>query len=47
MWIEIADKSGFCFGVERAIRLAEDAAERFGEVWTLGSLIHNPIVTKS
>lgn len=47
MRIEIADKSGFCFGVERAIRLTEDAAEQFGEVWTLGPLIHNPIVTKS
>ena len=47
MWIEIADKSGFCFGVERAIRLTEEAAERFGEVWTSGPLIHNPIVTKS
>lgn len=46
MWIKIADKSGFCFGVERAIRFTEDAAERFGEVWTLGPLIHNPIVTK-
>ena len=47
MWIEIADKSGFCFGVERAIRLTEEAAERFGEVWTLGPLIHNSIVTDS
>ncbi len=47
MWIEIADKSGFCFGVERAIRLTEEAAERFGEVWTSGPLINNPIVTKS
>lgn len=47
MLIEIADKSGFCFGVERAIRLTEAAAERFGEVWTLGPLIHNPTVTRA
>lgn len=47
MLIEIADKSGFCFGVERAIRLTEKAAQRFGEVWTLGPLIHNSIVTNS
>lgn len=47
MLIEIADKSGFCFGVERAIRLTEEAARRFGEVWTLGPLIHNSIVTNS
>ena len=45
MLIEIADKSGFCFGVERAIKLTEQAAEKYGEVYTLGSLIHNTIVT--
>lgn len=47
MLIEIADKAGFCFGVERAIRLTEEAARRFGEVWTLGPLIHNSVVTNS
>lgn len=41
MYIEIAEKAGFCFGVERAIALAERAAERYGEVCTLGELIHN------
>ncbi len=45
MLIEIAEKSGFCFGVERAIRLAEEAAEKYGEVYTLGPLIHNESVT--
>lgn len=45
MPIEIAEKSGFCFGVERAIRLAEEAAEKYGEVYTLGPLIHNDTVT--
>ncbi|MBQ9947247.1 MAG: 4-hydroxy-3-methylbut-2-enyl diphosphate reductase, partial [Oscillospiraceae bacterium] len=47
MLIEIADKSGFCFGVERAIRLTEEAAQKYGEVFTLGPLIHNRIVTDS
>lgn len=47
MLIEIADKSGFCFGVKRAIELTEKAAEEFGEVMTLGPLIHNKIVTDS
>ncbi|MBP1543644.1 MAG: bifunctional 4-hydroxy-3-methylbut-2-enyl diphosphate reductase/30S ribosomal protein S1 [Oscillospiraceae bacterium] len=47
MLIEIAERSGFCFGVERAIRLTEEAAERYGEVYTLGPLIHNRIVTDS
>lgn len=45
MLIEIAEKSGFCFGVERAIRLTENAAEKYSEVYTLGPLIHNKTVT--
>lgn len=45
--IEIAEKSGFCFGVKRAIELTEKAAEEYGEVMTLGPLIHNRIVTDS
>ena len=47
MLIEIAEKSGFCFGVERAIRLTEEAAEKYGELYTLGPLIHNKKVTDS
>lgn len=45
MLIETADKSGFCFGVERAITLTEQAAEKYGRVYTLGPLIHNKTVT--
>ncbi len=41
MFIEVADKAGFCFGVKRAIELAESAAAKYGEVFTLGELIHN------
>lgn len=47
MLVEIAEKSGFCFGVTRAIGLAETSAEKYGEVFTLGPLIHNRIVTDS
>lgn len=47
MLIEIAEKSGFCFGVERAIELTEKAAEQYGSVLTLGPLIHNKTVTDS
>ncbi len=47
MLVEIAEKSGFCFGVTRAIKLAESSAEKYGEVFTLGPLIHNRIVTDS
>ncbi len=46
MKIEIADKAGFCFGVKRAISLAEAAAEKYGEVFTLGELIHNERAVK-
>ncbi len=47
MLVEIAEKSGFCFGVTRAIELAEKSADKYGEVFTLGPLIHNRIVTNS
>jgi len=36
-----ADKLGFCFGVERAIGLAETALEKGGDVYSLGIIIHN------
>jgi 4-hydroxy-3-methylbut-2-enyl diphosphate reductase len=39
-----ARPTGFCFGVERAIRLAKTGKERFGTVYTLGELVHNPLV---
>ncbi len=41
MEILLADKSGFCFGVKRAINTAFDAAHT-GKVFCLGSIIHNP-----
>jgi len=40
--IQIADQSGFCFGVKRAIELAEKAALKNKNVRTLGPIIHNP-----
>jgi len=40
----VARPSGFCFGVERAIRLARAGKQRFGRVATLGELVHNPLV---
>lgn len=40
----LAKPAGFCFGVERAIRLAKSGRARFGSVWTLGELVHNPLV---
>jgi len=40
--IKIAKSSGFCFGVKRAIELAEKVAGKNGKVYTFGPLIHNP-----
>ncbi|MGC8588198.1 MAG: 4-hydroxy-3-methylbut-2-enyl diphosphate reductase [Hydrogenobaculum sp.] len=38
----IAKNAGFCYGVKRAITLAERAAKEHYRVYTLGPLIHNP-----
>jgi len=38
----VAKNAGFCFGVKRALRYAEDAAAQFGKIYSLGPLIHNP-----
>jgi 4-hydroxy-3-methylbut-2-enyl diphosphate reductase len=40
--VEIATNSGFCFGVKRAIELAEETLGRGGRVYSLGPVIHNP-----
>jgi 4-hydroxy-3-methylbut-2-enyl diphosphate reductase len=39
--IEKAGKTGFCFGVRRAINLLEDVARERGGVETLGAVVHN------
>jgi len=42
MEIKIADKAGFCFGVDRAVKIAYRTAEESqGPVYTYGMLIHN------
>ena len=41
------ESAGFCFGVERAVQLAQDAAARFGKVFSLGPLIHNKDVVET
>ena len=45
--IILAENSGFCSGVTRAINMAFEAAERSeGKVYTIGPLIHNPQVVR-
>ncbi len=39
--ITVAQPAGFCGGVRRAVRRAEEAAAQEGDVFTLGSLVHN------
>lgn len=41
MEIILAEKAGFCFGVQRALNIAQQAARDHARVYTLGSLIHN------
>ncbi|MCR5107936.1 MAG: 4-hydroxy-3-methylbut-2-enyl diphosphate reductase [Lachnospiraceae bacterium] len=42
----VADKAGFCFGVERAVNTAYKTAERGGTLYTYGPIIHNEEVTR-
>ena len=45
MSLEVADKAGACFGVERALAMVERTIDSAtGPVATLGPLIHNPEV---
>lgn len=48
MEILVAKSSGFCFGVKRAIKLADKCATSHpdGGIYTLGPIIHNPQVVK-
>lgn len=41
MQVLLADEYGFCFGVERAVEMVEEALREGGSVRTLGPLIHN------
>ena len=41
----VAEEAGACYGVERALQMVRDAAEENGgHIYTLGPLIHNPLV---
>ncbi|MCM8790852.1 MAG: 4-hydroxy-3-methylbut-2-enyl diphosphate reductase [Candidatus Omnitrophica bacterium] len=42
-WVKVilAKRIGFCFGVKRAVRMAEEALKRNKRIYSLGSIIHN------
>lgn len=42
MEIFVAQHAGFCFGVERAVKIVKSAAEEYKNLYTLGPIIHNP-----
>jgi 4-hydroxy-3-methylbut-2-enyl diphosphate reductase len=50
MKVEIAEHSGYCFGVKRALKLAREALGKKNvenkKIYTLGSIIHNPGVVQ-
>jgi len=41
MEVILAQEAGFCFGVKRALKLVEKALKEYGEVFSIGPLIHN------
>ncbi len=41
MQVLLADEYGFCFGVERAVEMVEEALSEGDKVRALGPLIHN------
>ncbi len=48
MRVEVAKHAGYCYGVERALTLAKEAAESKNvPIRTLGPIIHNPQVVES
>ena len=47
MKVVVAKTAGFCYGVSRAVQMAERAGRDYGACYTLGSIIHNRHVVKS
>ncbi|MEF3254307.1 MAG: 4-hydroxy-3-methylbut-2-enyl diphosphate reductase [Deferribacterales bacterium] len=42
MEILVAQYAGFCFGVERAVKIVKEAVAENDRIYTLGPIIHNP-----
>ena len=46
MKILVAKDAGYCFVVRDAVNLAYDTAEKYGEVYMLGDIVHNERVVE-
>ena len=46
MKILLAKDAGYCFGVRDAVNLAYDTAQNHGEVYMLGTIVHNEKVVE-
>lgn len=46
MVVETDDRSGFCFGVQNAVEIAERALAKGEKVFSLGSIVHNDMEMK-
>lgn len=46
MRIKVAKTAGFCFGVDRAVKMAFQAADEYPHAVTLGPIIHNPQIVQ-
>ena len=44
--ILLAESAGFCFGVNRSVKLAEEMLQEGGSCYSLGHLIHNNDVVR-
>ena len=46
MKILLAKNAGYCFGVRDAVNMAYDTAEKYGDVYMLGHIVHNENVVE-
>ncbi len=48
MKVKVAEYAGYCYGVERALKITQKASENSSlPIYTLGPIIHNPQVVES
>ena len=43
MIVAIDKNSGFCFGVEKAVKKAEEMLQQSGSLYSLGDIVHNEV----